>query len=58
MNCTVRVEKGSEISAACGQLRTDEVNTIISIEEFSQAPVWPMRGQRQAESAPGPFPLQ
>jgi len=22
-NCTVRVEKGSEISAACGQLRTD-----------------------------------
>jgi 23S rRNA (adenine2503-C2)-methyltransferase len=58
MNCTVRVEKGSEISAACGQLRTDEVNTIISIEELSQAPVWPMRGQRQAESAPGPFPLQ
>jgi 23S rRNA (adenine2503-C2)-methyltransferase len=24
VNCTVRVEKGSEISAACGQLRTDE----------------------------------
>ena len=23
INCTVRVEKGSEISAACGQLRTD-----------------------------------
>ena len=23
VNCTVRVEKGSEISAACGQLRTD-----------------------------------
>ncbi len=26
VNCTVRVEKGSEISAACGQLRTDIVN--------------------------------
>ena len=25
INCTVRVEKGSEISAACGQLRTDIV---------------------------------
>jgi len=25
-NCTVRVEKGSEISAACGQLRTDIVS--------------------------------
>lgn len=24
VNCTVRVEKGTEISAACGQLRTDE----------------------------------
>ena len=23
VNCTVRVEKGTEISAACGQLRTD-----------------------------------
>jgi 23S rRNA (adenine2503-C2)-methyltransferase len=26
VNCTVRVEKGTEISAACGQLRTDEAN--------------------------------
>lgn len=26
INCTVRVEKGSEISAACGQLRTDFVS--------------------------------
>lgn len=25
INCTVRVEKGSEISAACGQLRTDMI---------------------------------
>ena len=23
VNCTIRVEKGTEISAACGQLRTD-----------------------------------
>jgi len=27
VNCTVRVEKGTEISAACGQLRTDIVST-------------------------------
>ncbi len=26
INCTVRVEKGTEISAACGQLRTDILN--------------------------------
>ena len=26
VNCTVRVEKGSEISAACGQLRTDIIS--------------------------------
>ncbi|MFB5620021.1 MAG: 23S rRNA (adenine(2503)-C(2))-methyltransferase RlmN, partial [Nitrosopumilus sp.] len=25
INCTVRIEKGTEISAACGQLRTDLV---------------------------------
>jgi len=28
VNCTVRVEKGVEISAACGQLRTDMVEKI------------------------------
>jgi 23S rRNA (adenine2503-C2)-methyltransferase len=28
INCTVRVEKGSEISAACGQLRTDMMKNI------------------------------
>ncbi|MDE1769307.1 MAG: 23S rRNA (adenine(2503)-C(2))-methyltransferase RlmN [Thaumarchaeota archaeon] len=28
VNCTVRVEKGSEISAACGQLRTDIMQNI------------------------------
>ena len=26
INCTVRIEKGTEISAACGQLRTDIMN--------------------------------
>ena len=26
INCTVRLEKGTEISAACGQLRTDIIN--------------------------------
>ena len=56
MNCTVRVEKGSEISAACGQLRTDEANSLISVEELSRAPVAPMHGHRQA--APGPTPSQ
>ncbi len=28
VNCTVRVEKGSEIAAACGQLRTDVIKNI------------------------------
>jgi 23S rRNA (adenine2503-C2)-methyltransferase len=26
VNCTIRIEKGTEISAACGQLRTDIIN--------------------------------
>jgi len=30
VNCTVRVEKGSEISAACGQLRTDMIKDMVS----------------------------
>ncbi len=34
VNCTVRVEKGSEISAACGQLRTDH-DRIIPIETIA-----------------------
>ena len=25
VNCTIRIEKGTEISAACGQLRTDNI---------------------------------
>lgn len=29
INCTVRVEKGVEISAACGQLRTDMIEKIV-----------------------------
>lgn len=48
VNCTVRVEKGTEISAACGQLRTDEANTIITPEELLLAAVTPVRGRRQA----------
>ena len=27
INCTIRIEKGSEISAACGQLRIDTIDT-------------------------------
>ena len=54
MNCTVRVEKGAEISAACGQLRTDERNAIISPDEISSSPVAPRRGQRQARPSPEP----
>jgi len=43
VNCTVRVEKGSEISAACGQLRTDEA----SGETVSPRGAGPRRGRRQ-----------
>lgn len=53
---TVRVEKGTEISAACGQLRTDEANTIISPAEISLSPVVPMRGRRQAAPSQAPSP--
>lgn len=54
INCTVRVEKGSEISAACGQLRTDEKNR--EVPESMILPVAPVRGRRQA--APSPAPSQ
>jgi 23S rRNA (adenine2503-C2)-methyltransferase len=54
INCTVRVEKGSEISAACGQLRTDERNAIISLDEISSLPVAPRHGHRQARPSPAP----
>lgn len=39
INCTVRVEKGAEIAAACGQLRTDILNQQKSIEKFSNLKV-------------------
>jgi 23S rRNA (adenine2503-C2)-methyltransferase len=46
VNCTVRVEKGTEISAACGQLRTDELEAGVS-----RTPSAPARGRRQAALA-------
>jgi len=37
VNCTVRVEKGTEISAACGQLRTDVASgAVIGLEEVRE----------------------
>lgn len=54
INCTVRVEKGSEISAACGQLRTDESNQFVSESEISPSPVAPRRGSRQETLSPAP----
>lgn len=54
INCTVRVEKGSEISAACGQLRTDEGNAIVTLDEISSLPVAPRRGPRQSQPSPAP----
>jgi 23S rRNA (adenine2503-C2)-methyltransferase len=56
VNCTVRVEKGSEISAACGQLRTDEA--IGSDGTAIALPVVPVHGRRQGRPSPGPSPLQ
>jgi 23S rRNA (adenine2503-C2)-methyltransferase len=50
---TVRVEKGTEISAACGQLRTD---TAAAIDPAMALPVVPMRGARQAGRAPAQSP--
>ncbi|MCL4241843.1 MAG: 23S rRNA (adenine(2503)-C(2))-methyltransferase RlmN [Dehalococcoidia bacterium] len=54
INCTVRVEKGSEISAACGQLRTDESNQFVGESEISLSPVAPRRGSRQETLSPAP----
>jgi 23S rRNA (adenine2503-C2)-methyltransferase len=50
VNVTVRVEKGSEISAACGQLRTD---TAAVIDPAMTLPVVPAHGRRQATHAQG-----
>jgi len=58
VNCTVRVEKGSEISAACGQLRTDEANATIELAELMKLPVVPVHGRRQSQPFPAPSPHQ
>lgn len=47
VNCTVRVEKGTEISAACGQLRTDEARG----EALIERPWTPKHGRRQGQLA-------
>ncbi|MBE0611147.1 MAG: 23S rRNA (adenine(2503)-C(2))-methyltransferase RlmN [Dehalococcoidia bacterium] len=54
INCTVRVEKGSEISAACGQLRTDETNRFVNDSDITLSPVAPRRGSRQETLSPTP----
>lgn len=41
VNCTIRTEKGSEISAACGQLRTDEGAREIAAEDLIPLSVAP-----------------
>jgi 23S rRNA (adenine2503-C2)-methyltransferase len=50
VNCTVRVEKGSEISAACGQLRTDATNELAV--ELIPLSVVPVHGRRQSPAVP------
>lgn len=53
INTTVRVEKGTEISAACGQLRTDEQRAqLIALDEISGGS--PVRGRRQSALAQSP----
>ena len=49
VNCTVRVEKGSEISAACGQLRTDTADNrgFVEVSELAD----PARLHRRAAPA-------
>lgn len=56
VNCTVRVEKGSAISAACGQLRTDATNALIVPGETTAPPALPARGPRQSRPSPAPSP--
>jgi 23S rRNA (adenine2503-C2)-methyltransferase len=53
INCTVRVEKGSEISAACGQLRTDEAERLATLSRGA-----PVHGRRQAALSPAPSQAQ
>lgn len=52
INCTVRVEKGTEISAACGQLRTDEAAKAAA--DVSEAPAVPLHGPRQSRASREP----
>lgn len=60
VNCTVRVEKGSEISAACGQLRIESVaageHLPVPAGESKPQLAVPLHGRRQ--SAPFPAPSQ
>jgi len=51
INCTVRVEKGTEISAACGQLRTDAANELAA--DLISLSAVPVHGRRQSPGAPG-----
>ena len=52
VNVTVRVEKGSEIAAACGQLRTDESPARVDFDPLTPSSDGPRRGPRQAAPAP------
>lgn len=51
ITATVRVEKGAEMAAACGQLRTDTARLI-------RGPGSPIHGRRQAALGRAPFPGQ
>jgi 23S rRNA (adenine2503-C2)-methyltransferase len=53
--CTVRVEKGSEISAACGQLRTDVGEGAVPLVSPASAP---RHGPRQAARVRAPSPAR
>ncbi|MBI2764600.1 MAG: 23S rRNA (adenine(2503)-C(2))-methyltransferase RlmN [Chloroflexi bacterium] len=58
VNCTIRAEKGSEISAACGQLRTDEDIARVDFVPLSGAAAAPARGRRQSALGPAPSPAR
>ena len=55
VNCTVRVEKGTEISAACGQLRTDAAKgTVIALDEVREAASGRAPGLPRRPASPAP----
>jgi len=55
VNCTVRVEKGTEISAACGQLRTDAANgAVIALDEVREAVSGQAPAQPKRTASPAP----